>query len=145
MPDPEHLDTTGPSPSQTHAALAGKKVLIVDDDARTLFALISTLERYDMEVLSAENGKEGIEILQKTPDVDVVLMDIMMPGMDGYDTIHAIREIDRFKDLPIIAATAKAMGGDREKCIEVGASDYIPKPVDIEQLLSRLCVAVSAS
>ena len=145
MPDPVHLDMTGPSPSQTHAALAGKKVLIIDDDARTLFALMSTLERYDMEVLSAENGKEGIEILQKTPDVDIVLMDIMMPGMDGYDTIHAIREIDRCKSLPLIAVTAKAMSGDREKCIEAGASDYIPKPVDIEQLLSRLCVAVSAS
>ena len=143
MPDPEHLDVTGPSPSQTHAMLAGKKVLIVDDDARTLFALISTLERYDMEVLSAESGKEGIEILQKTPDVDVVLMDIMMPGMDGYDAVHAIREIDGFNSLPIIAVTAKAMSGDRGKCIKAGASDYIPKPVDIERLLSRLCVAVS--
>jgi CheY-like chemotaxis protein len=138
-------DMIGPSSHQTNTALAGKKVLIIDDDTRTVFALISTLERFNMEVLSAESGREGIEILQKTPDVDVVLVDIMMPDMDGYDTMRTIREIDRGKRLPLIAVTAKAMKDDREKCIEAGASDYVPKPVDIEQLLSRLCDAVSTS
>jgi CheY-like chemotaxis protein len=145
VPDPVPPDVTGASTNHTNATLAGKKVLIIDDDTRTVFALTSTLERFNMEVLSAESGREGIEILQKTPDVDVVLVDIMMPGMDGYDTMRTIREIDRGKSLPLIAVTAKAMKDDREKCIEAGASDYVPKPVDIEQLLSRLCVAVSAS
>ena len=98
-----------------------------------------------MEVLSAENGKEGIGVLQNTPGIDVVLVDIMMPGMDGYGTIQVIRKLDKFKSLPIIAVTAKAMKGDREKCLEAGASDYISKPVDTEQLLSRLCVAISGS
>jgi CheY-like chemotaxis protein/two-component sensor histidine kinase len=138
-------DMTEPSAHQANAALAGKKVLIIDDDTRTVFALTSTLERFNMEVLSAESGSEGIEILQKTPDVDVVLVDIMMPGMDGYETMRAIRESDKGKSVPLIAVTAKAMTDDREKCLQAGASDYIPKPVDIEQLLSRLCVAISAS
>ncbi len=128
---------------QADVVLAGKKVLIVDDDIRSIFALTSTLERYNVEVLSAENGKEGIEVLQQTPGVDIVLVDIMMPGMDGYDVMRAIRKLDKYKKLPIIAVTAKAMKGDREKCIEAGASDYISKPVDTEQLLSRLCMAVS--
>ncbi|OLE67336.1 MAG: response regulator [Cyanobacteria bacterium 13_1_40CM_2_61_4] len=127
---------------QADVVLAGKKVLIVDDDIRSIFALTSTLERYNVEVLSAENGEEGIEVLQKTPGIDVVLVDIMMPGMDGYGVMRAIRKLDKYKKLPIIAVTAKAMKGDREKCIEAGASDYISKPVDTEQLLSRLCLAV---
>jgi CheY-like chemotaxis protein len=91
-----------------------------------------------MQIRSAETGKSAIEILQENPDVDVVLMDIMMPGMDGYDTMKAIRKLAKFRSLPIIALTAKAMKGDREKCIEAGASDYISKPVDTEQLLAML-------
>jgi CheY-like chemotaxis protein len=116
--------------------LAGRKVLIVDDDIRNIFAMTTVLEGCQMSVISAENGKEGIEKLRATPGVDIVLMDIMMPDMDGYDTIRAIRRIPTFKQLPIVAVTAKAMKGDREKCIEAGAWDYLPKPVDSEQLLS---------
>ncbi|MCI0664995.1 MAG: response regulator, partial [Acidobacteria bacterium] len=121
-------------------ALAGYKVLIIDDDVRNIFALTSALETYNMEVLRAENGREGIEMLEKNPEVDVVLMDIMMPEMDGYETMQAIRKLERFKSLPIIALTAKAMQADRDKCIEAGASDYIAKPLDMEQLLSMLRV-----
>ncbi|QFS43795.1 HAMP domain-containing protein [Nostoc sphaeroides] len=120
--------------------LAGKKALIVDDDMRNIFALTSMLERYQIQVLYAENGREGITLLESTPDVDVVLMDVMMPEMDGYETTRIIRQNEQFKSLPIIALTAKAMQGDREKCIEAGASDYITKPVDTEQLLSLLRV-----
>jgi CheY-like chemotaxis protein len=118
------------------AALAGRKVLIVDDDIRNIFAMTSVLERCRMSVVSAENGKDAIEMLHRTPGVDILLMDIMMPDMDGYDTMRAIRRIPSFKSLPIVAVTAKAMKGDREKCIEAGAWDYLPKPVDSEQLLS---------
>jgi hypothetical protein len=125
---------------QSDTGLAGKRVLIVDDDIRNIFALTSVLERHQMEVFSAENGRAAIDLLQKTPGVDVVLMDIMMPEMDGYATIRAIRKIDKFKALRIIALTAKAMQGDREKCIEAGASDYVSKPVNTEQLLSLLRV-----
>ena len=120
--------------------LAGKKVLIVDDDLRNIFALSSVLERQDMQVLHAENGKDGIRVLEKNQEVEIVLMDIMMPEMDGYDTMRAIRKIARFKSLPIITLTAKAMKGDRDKCIEAGASDYITKPVDVAQLLSLMRV-----
>ncbi|NMG08630.1 response regulator [Brasilonema sp. UFV-L1] len=120
--------------------LAGKKVLIVDDDVRNIFALTSMLERYQMQVLYAENGKDGIEVLQNNPDIDMVLMDMMMPELDGYQTTHLIRQNNQFKSLPIIALTAKAMQSDRDKCIEAGASDYISKPVDTEQLLSLLRV-----
>ena len=120
--------------------LAGKKALIVDDDMRNIFALTSMLERYQIQVLYAENGREGINMLENTPDIDVVLMDVMMPEMDGYETTSLIRQNEQFKSLPIIALTAKAMQGDREKCIEAGASDYITKPVDTEQLLSLLRV-----
>ncbi len=120
--------------------LAGVKVLIVDDDIRNIFALTSVLERYEMEVIYAENGRDGIDILAKNPDVDIILMDIMMPEMDGYETIRAIRNNTKLKSMPIIALTAKAMKGDREKCIEAGASDYITKPVDTDHLLSLLRV-----
>ncbi|MEH2325169.1 MAG: HAMP domain-containing protein [Nostoc sp.] len=120
--------------------LVGKKALIVDDDVRNIFALTSMLERYQIQVLYAENGREGISLLETTADIDVVLMDVMMPEMDGYETTRLIRQKEQFKSLPIIALTAKAMQGDREKCIEAGASDYITKPVDTEQLLSLLRV-----
>jgi CheY-like chemotaxis protein len=120
--------------------LAGKKVLVVDDDVRNIFALTSVLEQHHLQVVHAENGRAGIETLLKTPDVDGVLMDIMMPEMDGYETTRAIRQIAEFRTLPIIAVTAKAMKGDRAKCIEAGASDYITKPVDLDQLFSVLRV-----
>jgi len=120
--------------------LAGRKVLIVDDDLRNIYALTATLERRNMQVLYAENGRDAIDLLEKTADIDAVLMDIMMPIMDGYEAMQAIRKVERFRSLPIIALTAKAMKGDREKCIEAGASDYIPKPVNAEQLLSLLRV-----
>ena len=125
---------------QVDSVLANKKVLIVDDDVRNIFALTSLLERQQMQALYAENGREGIETLQANPDINVVLMDIMMPEMDGYETTRAIRQKQEFRSLPIIALTAKAMQGDREKCIEAGASDYITKPVDTDQLLSLLRV-----
>jgi CheY-like chemotaxis protein len=118
--------------------LDGKKVLVVDDDIRNIFAMTSVLERFKMDVMSAENGKDAIELLIENKDIDIVLMDIMLPAMDGYTTIRAIREIDAFKELPIVAVTAKAMKGDREKCIAAGASDYLCKPVDAEQLRSTL-------
>ncbi len=120
--------------------LAGRKVLIVDDDLRNIFALSSLLERQQMQVLFAENGRDGIEVLEKDPTIEIVLMDIMMPEMDGYDTMRAIRRIPKFKSLPIITLTAKAMKGDRDKCIAAGASDYITKPVDVAQLLSLMRV-----
>ncbi len=123
---------------QAGAVLTGKKVLIVDDDIRNIFAMTSLLEPHKMNILSAETGRSAIEILQTQPDIDVVLMDIMMPDMDGYDTMRAIRKLAKFRSLPIIALTAKAMKGDREKCIDAGASDYISKPVDTEQLLGLL-------
>ncbi|MEA5571749.1 response regulator [Calothrix sp. UHCC 0171] len=120
--------------------LAQKKILIVDDDVRNIFALTSVLEGYQMQVLFAENGRDGIEVLQANPDINIVLMDVMMPEMDGYETTRNLRQQPQFKNLPIIALTAKAMQGDREKCIDAGASDYITKPIDTEQLLSLLRV-----
>jgi hypothetical protein len=119
---------------------ADKKILIVDDDMRNIFALTSVLETHKMKILYAENGKSSLAVLQTNPDVDLVLMDIMMPEMDGYETTRRIRQDDRFKSLPIISLTAKAMKGDREKCIAAGASDYISKPVNIDQLLSLMRV-----
>ncbi len=121
-------------------SLAGKKVLVVDDDMRNIFALTAVLERHKMAVLSAENGRDAIDALGKNPDVDIVLMDIMMPEMDGYEAMRQIRQMKQFESLPMIALTAKAMKGDREKCIEAGASDYVSKPVDTDQLLSLLRV-----
>src|SRR5688572_3177348 len=118
--------------------LVGKLVLIVDDDVRNIFALSSVLERRGMRVLTASTGTEAIEILAKTPDVAIVLMDIMLPAMDGHQTTRAIRQNPRLRRLPIVALTAKAMKGDREKCVEAGASDYLAKPVDTGQLLSAL-------
>jgi HAMP domain-containing protein/CheY-like chemotaxis protein/GAF domain-containing protein len=132
----EHLHQHDPS-------LDGRKALIVDDDIRNIFALTSVLEQHQMEVVYAENGRDGIQMLETTPGVDVVLMDVMMPEMDGYEAMRRVREQQRFHTLPIIALTAKAMKGDREKCIDAGASDYITKPVDTEQLVSLLRVWLS--
>jgi CheY-like chemotaxis protein len=128
---------------QLHSAdevFRGKRILIVDDDVRNVFALTSVLEASGMEVVYAENGRDGIQMLLENPEIDLVLMDIMMPEMDGYQTIRAIREQDEFQQLPIISLTAKAMKGDREKSIASGASDYITKPVDTDQLLSLMRV-----
>ncbi len=118
--------------------LVGRAVLLVDDDARNIFALSSVLERRGMNVLTATTGSEAISVIQSRPDVAIVLMDIMMPGMDGYETMQTIRADPAFRRLPMIALTAKAMKGDREKCLEAGASDYLAKPVNTEQLLSSL-------
>ena len=120
--------------------LVGSHVLLVDDDARNIFALSSVLERRGMKVLTATNGGEAVTIIDETPNISVVLMDIMMPGMDGYETMQVIRQNPAHRRLPIIALTAKAMKGDREKCLEAGASDYLAKPVNTEQLLSALRV-----
>ena len=116
--------------------LRGKKVLVVDDDIRNIFALNSLLERHSMQVISANNGQEAIKLVDDTEDLSLVLMDIMMPEMDGYETMRRIRAVPKFRTLPIIALTAKAMKGDREKCLEAGASDYVAKPVNTDQLLS---------
>jgi hypothetical protein len=124
----------------TEAVFVGKKVLIVDDDVRNVFALTSALEANGMDVVFAENGREGIESLKANPDVDLVLMDVMMPELDGYETTKEIRQLPEFERLPIIALTAKAMKGDRERSIASGASDYITKPVDTDQLLSLMRV-----
>jgi CheY-like chemotaxis protein len=120
--------------------LSGRKILVVDDDVRNIFALTSILEGQNMQVSYAENGLDAIAKLKEHPDTEVVLMDVMMPEIDGYETTRRIREIEAFANLPIIALTAKAMKGDREKCIESGSSDYIAKPVDTEQLMSLLRV-----
>ncbi|MGH8666922.1 MAG: response regulator, partial [Burkholderiales bacterium] len=124
--------------TQSDEPLIGKKVLVVDDDVRNIFALTSLLERHRMQTVTAASGAEAIEIMQRTPNISLALMDIMMPEMDGYETMRRIRKNRQFNMLPIIALTAKAMKGDREKCLEAGASDYIAKPVNSEQLLSLL-------
>ena len=133
LPEPP----AAPSPDAT---LAGKRVLIIDDDVRNVYALTSALEERGMEALYAEDGRAGIDMLQCTPGIDLVLMDIMMPGMDGYETTRVIRRLQVFQSLPIIALTAKAMRGDREKSLAAGASDYITKPVDVDQLLEMMRV-----
>ncbi|HEX9160315.1 MAG TPA: response regulator, partial [Thermoanaerobaculia bacterium] len=138
---PEHKRQMLEQLHESDPVLAGKTALIVDDDMRNIYALTSLLERHKMKVLYAESGAEGIEALRKhTGEIDVVLMDIMMPEMDGFEATQRIREMEQFKNLPIIALTAKAMKGDREKCMEAGASDYITKPVDAQQLVSLLRV-----
>ena len=118
--------------------LHGRKALLVDDDARNIFALSSVLERRGMDVLTATTGREAISLLKADRGISIVLMDIMMPEMDGYETMQAIRSDPSLRRLPIIALTAKAMKGDRERCLEAGASDYLAKPVNTEQLLSAL-------
>ncbi|MEA3060703.1 MAG: hypothetical protein QOJ94_484, partial [Sphingomonadales bacterium] len=123
--------------------LAGAKILIVDDDIRNIYSLTSVLETYDVEVLHAERGKDGILILEQTPGIDIALIDIMMPEMDGYETMQQIRQRPELAELPLIAVTAKAMKGDRQKCLDAGASDYIAKPVDIDLLLALLRVWIA--
>jgi HAMP domain-containing protein/signal transduction histidine kinase/CheY-like chemotaxis protein len=124
------------------AVLTGRKVVVIDDDIRNIFSLASALEEYGIELSYAESGRAGLDVLEAQPDVDVVLVDIMMPDMDGYETIREIRARPGLADLPIIAVTAKAMKGDRQKCIQAGASDYVSKPVDIDHLVSVLRVSI---
>jgi signal transduction histidine kinase/DNA-binding response OmpR family regulator len=137
---PEKMRETIDSYYLSDDCLAGKKVLIVDDDMRNLFALTTALERFGLNIMNAESGQEAINKLESNPDLDIILMDIMMPEMDGYETMKRIRSEEKNRDLTIIALTAKAMKGDRQKCIESGASDYITKPVNVEQLLSLMRV-----
>jgi signal transduction histidine kinase/CheY-like chemotaxis protein/HAMP domain-containing protein len=136
LPEPKRLAIQ--KLHQTETVLKDKKILIVDDDIRNIFAMTSLLERFDMKVISAETGKTALDQLMAVSDIDAVLMDIMMPDMDGYDTMRAIRKFSKFRTLPVVALTAKAMKGDREKCIDAGASDYIAKPVDGAELLAML-------
>jgi CheY-like chemotaxis protein len=125
--------------------LAGAKVLIVDDDIRNIYSLTSVLETYDIQVLHAERGRDGIALLEQTPDVDAALIDIMMPEMDGYETMRRIRGTPAIAHIPLISVTAKAMKGDRQKCLDAGASDYIAKPVDLDLLLALLRVWIGRS
>src|SRR5690606_29514798 len=132
-PPPGMVDAARAERRQTHAAqqLAGAHVLIVDDDVRNVFALASALELHGMRVLYADNGADGVRLLAEHPEVDIVLMDAMMPEMDGHETTRAIRRSERFAKLPVVFLTAKAMPGDRESALAAGASDYIAKPVDL--------------
>jgi CheY-like chemotaxis protein len=120
------------------SAIAGTKILLVDDDFRNIFAMSALLERGHADVVVAESGADALASLERIPDIDIVLMDIMMPVMDGYETIRAIRQIDRFKNLAIIAVTGKVVAGERQRCIDAGADDYVPKPVDTAELLAAL-------
>ncbi len=126
--------------TETDPALVGNKVLLVDDDGRNLFAITTILEQHDMKVVYAENGQEALDRLAEDDGIEIVLMDIMMPEMDGYEAARRIRAQPKYAKLSIIALTAKAMKGDREKCINAGASDYITKPIDADQLVSLLRV-----
>jgi CheY-like chemotaxis protein len=119
-----------------HPQLRGKHVLVIDDDARNVFAITSTLELHGLHVTQAKDGSQGIEALRAAPETDLVLLDVMMPGMDGYATMTAIRQMPEFERLPIIAVTARAMPGDREKSLAAGANDYVTKPVDTDELLA---------
>lgn len=140
LKDVSRNSPSGASPVTEEDNLAGKKVLVVDDDMRNVFSLSALFSAHGMEVVSAADGKEGLAQLEKNPDTRIVLMDIMMPEMDGYEAMRRIRQDARFSSLPVIAVTAKAMTGDREKCIEAGASDYISKPIDNAKLLSLMRV-----
>jgi signal transduction histidine kinase/ActR/RegA family two-component response regulator/HAMP domain-containing protein len=139
------LAARGAPSSEVRGALAGRKVLLVDDDIRNVFALASALEQYGMQVVQADNGRECIETLKRMADIDLVLMDLMMPDLDGYDTIRIVRQLEPYRKLPIIAVTAKAMAGDREKCLRAGATDYVAKPVDIEALAVKLAACLETA
>jgi CheY-like chemotaxis protein len=119
-----------------HPSLRDRHVLVIDDDARNVFAISSTLELHGLRVTHASDGRQGIEALRRAPDTDLILMDVMMPGMDGYATMSAVRQMPQFERLPIIAVTARAMPGDREKSLAAGANDYVTKPVDTDELLA---------
>ncbi|HLO34622.1 MAG TPA: response regulator, partial [Candidatus Deferrimicrobium sp.] len=123
-------------PREGEHLFVGRRILIVDDDVRNVFALTSALEQHGIDVVYAENGEAGLETLRREPEIDLVLMDVMMPGMDGYTAMREIRKMPSFRDLPVIALTAKAMPGDRDNSLTAGASDYVTKPVDVDQLLS---------
>ena len=127
-------------PASGDDQLKGRKLLLVDDDLRNTFALSKALQKYEIDITIADNGELALEQLNNNPDMEIVLMDIMMPVMDGYEATKKIREQERFKNLPVIALTAKAMADDRDKCINAGASDYLTKPVDIDQLVAMLKV-----
>jgi CheY-like chemotaxis protein len=134
-----HLSAARPGqvPALTdHPSLRGKHVLVIDDDARNVFAISSTLELHGLRVTQAGDGRQGIEALRAAPDTDLILMDVMMPGKDGYATMSAVRQMPQFGRLPIIAVTARAMPGDREKSLAAGANDYVTKPVDTDELLA---------
>jgi CheY-like chemotaxis protein len=135
---PESLRDRLLNADQSQRSLAGRKILIVDDDIRNIFALSSILEEHQAVILSADNGRDAIQILRDDREIEIVLMDIMMPEMDGLDTMREIRKIPELRNLPIVAVTAKAMKGDREKCIEAGAWDYLAKPVNTPDLLAVL-------
>ena len=133
-PKPAPAEASSSASDRDVAELAGAKILIVDDDIRNIYSLTSVLETYDVEVLHAERGKDGILILEQTPGIDIALIDIMMPEMDGYETIALIRSNAALRRLPIIALTAKAMKGDREKCLAAGMTDFVSKPFTLAQL-----------
>jgi len=135
---PERSKAVLEASRRSEASVAGLRVLVVDDDVRNIFAMTSVLEASGLEVIYAENGQAAIESLTKDPAIDLVLMDVMMPGMDGYETMRAIRANPVFRGIPIIAITAKALKDDRSKCLEAGASDYLPKPVDTGKLLDLI-------
>jgi CheY-like chemotaxis protein len=124
------------SDDQIDLSIEGTKFLLVDDDFRNIFALSALLQRGRADVVVAESGSEALIVLEKTPDIDIVLMDIMMPGMDGYATMRAIREIDQFASLPIVAVTGKAVAGERQRCVDAGANGYVPKPVNSSELIA---------
>jgi CheY-like chemotaxis protein len=136
--DGDQASDRGRSNGREPSAVDGVKFLVVDDDFRNIFAMTALLERGNAKVTVAENGAEAIDILERMPDVDIVLMDIMMPVMDGYATIRAIRLMEQFKSLPIIAVTGKATAGERQRCLDAGANEYVPKPVDSRDLLAAL-------
>ena len=138
--DPEVVEESNHLKKYGKSSLKNKKVLIVDDDIRNVYALTIALEKYEMDIIVAENGREGIEVLQGNPDTDIILMDIMMPEMDGFEAIRRIRQLSKYKALPIIALTAKAMKKSREECLDAGATDFISKPVNIDQLFSLMHV-----
>ena len=134
-----------PPAARAPGDVAGRRVLVVDDDIRNVFALTSALEQHGMQVMHADSGKEAIELLKRTPDVDLVLMDVMMPGLDGLDTMRLVRQIEGYAGLPVVAVTAKAMIGDRERCLEAGANEYVAKPVSVDELIAALSRTLAAA